>query len=162
MSRRRAGPFLVRSTHAVGAQHIPGDAQRGHELAPVHLAVAGDARGMPLVRGCEGTDLVELVSVDLHILRVEVEQLVRKFAQPAAGSVNLEANSMPKKPRGSDGGWGGARPSPLGLRNEGAITAVRRKSKTPRRKAATAMAMWGSGVRASSAPPNFFHTVFLT
>src|ERR1051325_7570960 len=55
--------------------------QRAHEPAPVHLAVARNARLMPLQRMREHAHVVDPVAAHLDVLRVHVKQLVLKLAQ---------------------------------------------------------------------------------
>ena len=55
--------------------------QRAHEFAPVHLAMAGDARLMPLQWMCEYAGFINPVTADLHVLGVQVEQLILELPQ---------------------------------------------------------------------------------
>src|SRR5437870_2927655 len=78
--RERALPAFQRPAEGVildldtNGAAITGLHQRAHEPGPIHLAIAGDARLMPLEREREDTDIVDAVAADLHVLGVEVEQ----------------------------------------------------------------------------------------
>src|SRR5690349_21376669 len=64
-----------------------------HESAPIHFAVARNARLVPFGRVGKDPDLVEAVAADFDIFSVEMEQLLLEFKQ-RAGRVHLLKNKM--------------------------------------------------------------------
>src|ERR1041384_7811450 len=55
--------------------------KHGHEFAPSYVPEPGNARDMPFLGKGEDANLIELVGIYNHILRVQMEQLVPELAQ---------------------------------------------------------------------------------
>jgi hypothetical protein len=56
-----------------------------HEVSPVHLAITRDAWLMPFQRVGQYAHVVDSVPADLHVLGVQMKQLVLEFLERAGG-----------------------------------------------------------------------------
>ncbi len=65
---------------AIGGLH-----KRAHEVSPVHLAVTRDTWLMPFQRVGQYSHVVDSIPADLHVLGVQMKQLVLEFLERAGG-----------------------------------------------------------------------------